>query len=181
MRRGHGAGQAQQTVKRRRFVTWAVVKCGPASGMEDTVFCAELATQAAATFVPPGPGITSLLAGPRAGHAQLMEPSFPRRGADGGSTSESGKLLPVPSQWSSPLCNESRACCCPAQPVARVVMPPANGRPHRVDLLLCGHHYRVSHQALATAGATVQDFPGRAGAAEAALLGGAQQLRVNVS
>lgn len=130
---------------------------------------------------PAGPGITSLLTGPRAGHAQLMEPSFPRRGADGGSTSESGKLLPVPSQWSSPLCDESRACCCPAQPVARVVMPPANGRQHRVELLLCGHHYRVSHETLATAGATVQDFPGRAGAAEAALLGGAQQHRINVS
>jgi len=118
-------------VKRRRFVTWAAAKCGPASGMEDTVFCTELATQAAATFVPLGRELR-LLAGPRAGHAQLME-------------------------------------------------PPANGRQHRVELLLCGHHYRVSDQALATAGATVQDFPGRAGAAEAALLGGAQQPRVNVS
>lgn len=41
-------------VKRRPFVTSAAAKCGPASGMEDTVFCTELATQAAATFVPLG-------------------------------------------------------------------------------------------------------------------------------
>jgi hypothetical protein len=38
-----------------------------------------------------------------------------------------------------------------------VVMPPAPGRPHPVDLLLCGHHYRVCQ---AAAGATVYDEPG---------------------
>jgi hypothetical protein len=181
MRRGHGTGQARQTVKRRRFVTWAVVKMR--SGQRDGgQLCFHRTRDAGSRDLwPTGPGITSLLAGPRAGHAQLMEPSFPRRGADGGSTSESVKLLPVPNQWSSPLCDESRACCCPAQPVARVIMPPTDGRPNRVELLLCGHHYRTSRQTIATAGATVQDFPGRAGAAEAALLGGPQQPRVNVS
>ena len=51
-----------------------------------------------------------------------------------------------------------RACCCPAKPVVIVVMPPVPGRPHQTDLLLCGHHYRVSRHALAAAGATVVDI-----------------------
>ena len=38
-----------------------------------------------------------------------------------------------------------------------VVMPPAPGRPHPVDLLLCGHHYRVCRAAVSAAGATVYD------------------------
>jgi hypothetical protein len=49
-------------------------------------------------------------------------------------------------------------------------MPATPERRHSVDLLLCGHHYRVSRQALAAAGARIEDLPGRAGAAEAALL-----------
>jgi hypothetical protein len=52
----------------------------------------------------------------------------------------------------------SRACCCPARPVVKVIMPP---RPHRarpVDLWLCGHHYRASLVSLELAGATVEDF-----------------------
>ncbi len=53
-----------------------------------------------------------------------------------------------------------RACCCPAKAAVRVTMPPAPGRSHRTDLLLCGHHYRVSRQALTAAGATVSDLPG---------------------
>ena len=53
-----------------------------------------------------------------------------------------------------------RACCCPARPVVVAVMPPGAGRPHPTDLLLCGHHYRVSRQALAAAGATVLDLGG---------------------
>jgi len=52
-----------------------------------------------------------------------------------------------------------RACCCPAMAKVRVIMPPTAARPHRTDLLLCGHHYRVSRQALATAHARVQDLP----------------------
>ena len=54
----------------------------------------------------------------------------------------------------------SRSCCCPARPVVKVVMPPAVGRTHPVDLWLCGHHYRASLSALAVAGATVQDLTG---------------------
>jgi len=52
-----------------------------------------------------------------------------------------------------------RACCCPARAMVQVVMPPAPARPHRTELLLCGHHYRASRQALAAAGATVRELP----------------------
>lgn len=62
-----------------------------------------------------------------------------------------------------------RACCCPAYPVVRVVMPPTPQRPHRTDLLLCGHHYRVSRKALAAAGAAVYKLPGTAWDLEAGL------------
>jgi len=48
----------------------------------------------------------------------------------------------------------ARACCCPARPMVHVIMPPTAARPHETDLLLCGHHYRVSRQALEAAHAT---------------------------
>jgi hypothetical protein len=35
----------------------------------------------------------------------------------------------------------------------RVLMPAAPERPHPVELLLCGHHFRVSQWTLAAAGA----------------------------
>jgi hypothetical protein len=54
--------------------------------------------------------------------------------------------------YSSPA---DQACCCVARAVVRVVMPPAPGRPHETELLLCGHHYRASRQALAAAHARV--------------------------
>jgi len=38
-------------------------------------------------------------------------------------------------------------------------MPPTAARLHRTELLLCGHHYRVSRQALAAAGASVRELP----------------------
>jgi len=41
-----------------------------------------------------------------------------------------------------------------------VVMPPSPSRPHPVDLLLCGHHYRVSQAALRAAGAAAYDDTG---------------------
>ena len=46
-----------------------------------------------------------------------------------------------------------RACCCPAMPMVKVMMPPTAARKDPVDLWLCGHHYRASRQALAVAGA----------------------------
>ncbi len=55
------------------------------------------------------------------------------------------------------LAAASRACCCPARPVVVAVLPPAEGRPHPTDLLLCGHHYRACADALQAAGAAVAD------------------------
>ena len=52
----------------------------------------------------------------------------------------------------------SKACCCPARPVVKVIMPPTPGRPRPVDLWLCGHHYRASFDALQLAGAIVEEF-----------------------
>ena len=62
------------------------------------------------------------------------------------------------------------ACCCPANPVVRVIMPATAARPHRTELLLCGHHYRVSSQALATANATITELLGPEESARTALL-----------
>jgi hypothetical protein len=62
-----------------------------------------------------------------------------------------------------PLAVTGPACCCPAMPVVRVVLPPTQARPHPTDLLLCGHHYRVSRQRLAALNATVQKLPGISG------------------
>jgi len=53
-----------------------------------------------------------------------------------------------------------RACCCTAEAAVRVTMPPNPARQHATELLLCGHHYRVSRQALAAAGAVVRELPG---------------------
>ena len=71
-------------------------------------------------------------------------------------------MLPQPPghEPQAPLAVTGPACCCPAMPVVRVVMPPTQTRPHPTDLLLCGHHYRVSRQRLAALNATVQKLPG---------------------
>jgi hypothetical protein len=77
-----------------------------------------------------------------------MKPRLPTTGTDtsapGFGSPPRDDVLP-----GSPARREDRACCWPAQPVVRVIMPPAPKRPQSVDLLLCGHHYRVSDQALA--------------------------------
>jgi hypothetical protein len=72
------------------------------------------------------------------------------------------------------------ACCCPANPVVRVTMPATAARPHRTELLLCGHHYRVSRQALAAANATVTELRGPAGSPPEALLPNLPAPRVPV-
>lgn len=64
---------------------------------------------------------------------------------------------------------EFHACCCPGRPVVRVIMPAAATRPRPVDLLLCGHHYRVSQQAITVTRGTVQVLPERSADAAAAL------------
>ena len=73
------------------------------------------------------------------------------------------------------------ACCCPARPVVRVVMPATAARPHRTELLLCGHHYRVSRQALAAARAVVTEIPGMPWNPSAALLPGLRGTRACIS
>jgi len=52
-----------------------------------------------------------------------------------------------------------QACCCSARAMVQVVMPPSPARPHRTDLLLCGHHYRAARRALASAAAAVHGLP----------------------
>lgn len=52
----------------------------------------------------------------------------------------------------------SRACCCPAQPVVKVIMHTGPARDHVVDLWLCGHHYRENAVALQSAEAIVTDL-----------------------
>jgi hypothetical protein len=64
--------------------------------------------------------------------------------------------------------------------VVRVIMPPIPRRPHPVDLLLCGHHYRVSRRALAAAKARIEYLPGKADAAKAALLESAHRDHAGV-
>jgi hypothetical protein len=46
-----------------------------------------------------------------------------------------------------------RSCCCPSQPAVIAILPPTPSRNNKTDLLLCMHHYRLSRQALQTAGA----------------------------
>jgi hypothetical protein len=52
-----------------------------------------------------------------------------------------------------------RACCCSARAMVQAVMPPTPTRPHRTELLLCGHHFRISRQALSALGAAVRELP----------------------
>jgi len=71
-----------------------------------------------------------------------------------------GPALPVESGYS--FWTAERACCCPAKPAVVAVLPPAPGRDHETDLLLCGHHYRESRRALEAAGAIVMAEDGPA-------------------
>ena len=86
---------------------------------------------------------------------------FPRRKAENTGRSPGGQAAGTPPEdraaWPGPHALGDRACCCPARPVVRVLIPPASARPHSVDLLLCGHHYRASCAALAAAGAVIMD------------------------
>ena len=52
------------------------------------------------------------------------------------------------------------ADCCLARPTVRVTMPPTQARPRPADLMLCGHHFRVSRAALAAVHAEVRALPG---------------------
>lgn len=56
-----------------------------------------------------------------------------------------------------------RACCCSAEAVVRIVLPLSPTRPQTTDLLLCAHHYRISHDALIAAEAAICELPGITG------------------
>lgn len=60
-------------------------------------------------------------------------------------------------------------------------MPPTQARRHETDLLLCGHHYRVSLQALTAARATVIPVAGDADETPHALLPELPSPRMPVS
>ena len=74
------------------------------------------------------------------------------------SHSASAPLVPGATAGSAVLAG--RACCCAARAAVQVTMPPTATRPHETDLLLCGHHYRVSRPALEAARAAVRELPG---------------------
>lgn len=72
---------------------------------------------------------------------------------------------PSDSEWLAPLCQPpapslAEACCCPAPARYQVLMPPTHERTRAVELLLCGHHYQVSMNALRDAGGWVYDDTG---------------------
>lgn len=52
----------------------------------------------------------------------------------------------------------------------RVIMPASATRPHPVDVLLCGHHYRMSQASIEAARGTIEVLPGRSADAATALL-----------
>ena len=52
-----------------------------------------------------------------------------------------------------------RSCCCVAPPQVRVVLRVPGSTNRMVDLLLCGHHYRVSAKSLAALGALCINAP----------------------
>jgi hypothetical protein len=98
-----------------------------------------------------------------------MKPRFPYAGA-GENAPESGSTAPCePGLLIRPEGRDDRACCCPARPVVQAIMPPSAERRHSVDLLLCGHHYRVSRPALAAAGASIFTLSGSENTAAALL------------
>jgi len=51
------------------------------------------------------------------------------------------------------------ACCCTGRRSSHCHTP-VRGWAHQTDVLLCGHHYRATRQALAAAGASVVDMTG---------------------
>ena len=87
--------------------------------------------------------------------ARFLHPSAPGD-ATAAQTASGGAVSAIP----APADPVGRACCCPANAVVRVIMPPTAARPRETELLLCGHHYRVSRRALAAAHATVRQLQG---------------------
>ena len=61
--------------------------------------------------------------------------------------------------WITRIALAERACCCPAKPSAVGIMPSATDRSEPIDLMLCGHHYRIYEAGLQTAGAVLHYAP----------------------
>ncbi|CAO5177684.1 hypothetical protein FAIPA1_30327 [Frankia sp. AiPs1] len=58
-----------------------------------------------------------------------------------------------------PIGAATRACCCPSQPAARVVLPPSGDRDAQ-EIFLCAHHLRASAARLRQLGAPIYDERG---------------------
>jgi hypothetical protein len=90
-----------------------------------------------------------------------MSLRFPRYGTGGHEMASADTAIASPEApgggWlpPDPLTAPDRACCCTAKPMVKVIMPATAARPRPVDLWLCGHHWRVSREALGAAGASV--------------------------
>jgi hypothetical protein len=85
---------------------------------------------------------------------------YPSAGNDDAAAKQSpGSVASIPANMADLADLADQACCCPAQAMVRVILPPTATRPHETELLLCGHHYRVSRQALAAAHAAVLELP----------------------
>jgi hypothetical protein len=110
-----------------------------------------------------------------------MKPNFARKGAPGTGSAPAAVGAREAIEAADPGRPEYRACCCPGRPIVRVLVPAAVSRPAAADLLLCGHHYRVSQAALGEAGATVEELPGRAADVAAALFREPQPAAAPVS
>jgi hypothetical protein len=104
----------------------------------------------------PADELRPFLAGRAPGDAEAMNARFHR--ADQ-AESAAGLFGPAAQAQPGPA---DQACCCVARAVVRVVMPPMPDRLHETELLLCGHHYRVSRAALAAAHARAEELPGTA-------------------
>ena len=82
------------------------------------------------------------------------------RPSSGGRVGGAAGLYDATTQPGPAVGQSGGACCCVAQAVVRVVIPPTAGRPREIELLLRGHHYRVSRAALAVGHATVSELAG---------------------
>ena len=90
-----------------------------------------------------------------------MNMNFLHPSAAGGAAASRGTPLgPAAELITEPSARAGSACCCPARPAVRVIMPPSPSRPRSTEILLCGHHYRVSKAALAAARAVVYELAG---------------------
>jgi hypothetical protein len=106
----------------------------------------------AGTFGMSGCELSPFPAGGALGDAEAMNTRFSQVSH---TESAGGLLSPAAQAAPGPL---DQACCCVARAVVRVVMPSTLGRPHETELLLCGHHYRVSRAAMAAAHARVKEL-----------------------